>query len=101
MFLVRPRKQTKQPHSCLIHQNQHNFSELINHQGCLKYTMSGLLRRSFGAVQDTITKAMYGTEKGPIAASLYECVDKRIDGSDVNMSDYQGKVLLVVNVASK
>ena len=63
--------------------------------------MSGLLRRSFGAVQDTITKAMYGTEKGPIAASLYECVDKRIDGSDVNMSDYQGKVLLVVNVASK
>lgn len=33
--------------------------------------------------------------------NLYEVPLKRIDGSDTRLADYQGKVLLIVNVASK
>ncbi|MFL9925556.1 glutathione peroxidase [Herbaspirillum lusitanum] len=34
-------------------------------------------------------------------STLYDIPLKRIDGSDTNLADYRGKVLLVVNVASK
>ncbi|MGB9702086.1 MAG: glutathione peroxidase [Candidatus Kapaibacteriota bacterium] len=33
--------------------------------------------------------------------SIYDFTVKSIDGKDVKMSDYKGKVLLIVNVASK
>ncbi|HEY9545906.1 MAG TPA: glutathione peroxidase, partial [Solimonas sp.] len=33
--------------------------------------------------------------------SLYDIPVKRIDGSDANLAPFKGKVLLVVNVASK
>lgn len=33
--------------------------------------------------------------------SFYDITDKTIDGQDVKMSDFQGAVLLIVNVASK
>src|SRR5262245_49842572 len=33
--------------------------------------------------------------------SIYEFVMKGIDGADVNMEQYRGKVLLIVNVASE
>lgn len=36
-----------------------------------------------------------------MSGSLYDIPLKKIDGSDASLSDYQGKVLLVVNVASK
>jgi glutathione peroxidase len=35
------------------------------------------------------------------AASLYDITVKNIDGKNVSLSDYKGKVLLIVNVASK
>jgi glutathione peroxidase len=37
----------------------------------------------------------------PKTASIYNFVVKDIDGKDVKLSQYQGKVLLIVNVASK
>lgn len=36
-----------------------------------------------------------------MSGSLYDIPLKKIDGSDASLGDYQGKVLLVVNVASK
>src|SRR4051794_29435703 len=39
-----------------------------------------------------------GEEK---AASPLDCKMKSISGQDVNLSDYKGKVLLIVNVASE
>jgi len=36
-----------------------------------------------------------------MANEIYEIPVKTIDGQETNLSDYQGKVLLVVNVASK
>jgi len=36
-----------------------------------------------------------------MSGSLYDIPLKQIDGSDTSLGDYQGKVLLVVNVASK
>ena len=35
------------------------------------------------------------------ASGLYDITVKGIDGSDVSLADYKGKVLLIVNVASK
>lgn len=35
------------------------------------------------------------------AASIYDITVKDIDGKNVSLSDYKGKVLLIVNVASK
>jgi len=37
----------------------------------------------------------------PKTASIYDFIVKDIDGKDVKLSQYQGKVLLIVNVASK
>jgi glutathione peroxidase len=37
----------------------------------------------------------------PKSAPIYDFVVKDIDGKDVQLSQYQGKVLLIVNVASK
>ena len=36
-----------------------------------------------------------------MSQSIYEIAVKTIDGKEVTLSDYQGKVLLIVNVASK
>ena len=36
-----------------------------------------------------------------MSAALYDIPVRRIDGSDASLSDYKGKVMLVVNVASK
>ena len=41
------------------------------------------------------------SESGDKSESVYNFVMKDIDGNDVALSDYQGKVLLLVNVASK
>jgi glutathione peroxidase len=41
------------------------------------------------------------SEGGEINESVYNFVMKDIDGNEVALSDYQGKVLLLVNVASK
>jgi glutathione peroxidase len=37
----------------------------------------------------------------PKTASIYDFIVKDIDGKDIKLSQYQGKVLLIVNVASK
>ena len=36
-----------------------------------------------------------------MSQSIYEIAVKTIDGKEVTLADYQGKVLLIVNVASK
>jgi len=63
--------------------------------------MSGFLRRSFGAAQDSITRMMYGVETAASVASFYDCADKTMNGDAVKMSQFKGDVLLLVNVASK
>jgi glutathione peroxidase len=45
-----------------------------------------------------ISSVVYAGEKNK---SVYDFVVKDIDGKDVALSDYRGKVLLLVNVASK
>jgi glutathione peroxidase-family protein len=45
--------------------------------------------------------ALYGKEKTHLAkTSLYDCVDKDMQGNIVKMSQFAGNVLLLVNVAS-
>lgn len=36
-----------------------------------------------------------------MSKSIYEIPVKKIDGADATLSEYKGKVLLIVNVASK
>jgi glutathione peroxidase len=51
--------------------------------------------------RDPITPAMQDTATpNSTASSIYEFTMKDIDGKDVPLSQYKGKVLLVVNVAS-
>ncbi len=40
-------------------------------------------------------------EAAPMSKSIYSFTMKNIDGKDVNLNHYKGKVVLVVNVASK
>ena len=42
-----------------------------------------------------------GAEGGEPVKSIYDFTMKNIDGNSVSLSEYKGKVLLVVNVASK
>jgi hypothetical protein len=60
------------------------------------------LRRSVGKAQDLATRAIFGKEK-PISSdmSFYSLVDRNMAGEEVPMSNFKGKVLCVVNVASK
>jgi len=59
--------------------------------------MSFMMKR----LQDGITRAVFGKEKNISKASFYELVDRDMNGKDVPMSTFAGKVLLVTNVASK
>lgn len=52
-------------------------------------------------MQDSVTKAIFGSEQVTAIASFYEIVDKDMKGKDVPMSSYKDNVLLVVNVASQ
>ena len=36
-----------------------------------------------------------------MSANLYDIPVRRIDGKDASLGDYKGKVMLIVNVASK
>ena len=49
-----------------------------------------------------ITLRAMSTDTSALKSSFYELADKALIGGDrVEMSDYKGKVLCVVNVASK
>lgn len=63
--------------------------------------MSNLLLRAFGAVQDTATKVLYGNEKAVSKLHFRDLIDRNMNGEEVKMADFDGNVLLVVNVASK
>ena len=41
------------------------------------------------------------SNKGPIAASIYEFKIKSLDGKEIDFTQYKGKKLLIVNTASK
>lgn len=54
------------------------------------------------AMLSTILIAQKNSKEGKMdQKSIYDFTVKSIDGKDVKMSDYKGKVLLIVNVASK
>jgi glutathione peroxidase len=43
----------------------------------------------------------FGTHGEAAMTNIYDCTMKDIDGKDVSLASYKGKVLLLVNVASK
>lgn len=63
--------------------------------------MPNLLKKGLFGVQDLATRVIYGKEQMTTKASFYSLVDRLIDGTEKSMKDYEGDVLLVVNVASK
>lgn len=52
-------------------------------------------------LQDGFTRAVFGKERSVTKTSFYELVDRDMNGKEVPMSTFAGKVLLVTNVASK
>ncbi len=49
-----------------------------------------------------ITLSCYGNEKeSKMDGNIYQFTAKTLDGKDKSLADYKGKVLLIVNVASK
>ncbi len=48
-----------------------------------------------------INRIVSGTEKVTGIDNFYDITDTDIEGNQVNMAKYKGKVVLVMNVASK
>ena len=44
---------------------------------------------------------MYGANRASLVSNFYAITDKLIDGKEVSMKQYEGNVLVIVNVASK
>lgn len=63
----------------------------------IKYTLIGLLFLTVLGINWSVTHS----EEKANAMSIYDFKAKTIDGVDKSMADYKGKVILVVNVASK
>jgi hypothetical protein len=57
------------------------FCKDLNHPT----TGMSFLSRSFGKIQDMVTKLAYGAEKQTEKMAFYECMDKDIQGSDVKV----------------
>lgn len=53
------------------------------------------------ALQDSLTRCVYGKEMITPIDSFYEIVDRNMEKEEVPMSSFKDEVLLVVNVASK
>ena len=47
------------------------------------------------------SQILFGADGGEKVNNIYQFSVKNIDGKEVNLSEYKGKVLLIVNVASK
>ena len=62
--------------------------------------MGSWLKKSFGIVQDATSRVVYGREAAVTKMSFYDCIDKKMNGDEVKMSEFRGQVLLLVNVAS-
>ena len=52
-------------------------------------------------LQDGVTRAVFGKEKVTSIHNFYDLIDRNMAGEEVSMSSFKGKVLLLVNVASK
>jgi len=63
--------------------------------------MTSYVKRGCMGLQDLVTNFLFGAEMPTTAKSFYEIKDSLILGNEVSMSEYQGDVLLIVNVASK
>ncbi|CAL9041036.1 unnamed protein product, partial [Musa banksii] len=64
----------------------------------------GLLRPDPGCRRPLLRLAVSSSSRNgrrDIPGSLYDIAVKDMDGNDVNLGSYSGKVLLIVNVASK
>ena len=46
-------------------------------------------------------KVVYGRDPKVEKSNFYDLVDKNMQGGEVPMSDFEGSVILVTNVASK
>mgnify|MGYP003406893692 CR=1 FL=1 len=44
-----------------------------------------LLFRAFGAVQDGVTRVIFGAEQRTAKMAFYECVDKNMKGEEVKV----------------
>ena len=82
------------------------MSSSFFHSGALLvYQESNPMVRLFGSIfrslQDASTRALYGKEQVSSAMSFYTLIDRDMSGKVVEMSKYEGNVLLLVNVASK
>ena len=54
-----------------------------------------------GKALDLATSTIFGEEKAVTKTHFYDLVDRDINGNEVKLSKFKGKVLLVVNVASQ
>lgn len=52
------------------------------------------------SAKDPATKACFGKEKAAPKGEFYKLIDRDMNGNEVQMSTFEGKVLIAVNVAS-
>ena len=50
--------------------------------------------------KDPATTACFGKEKAAPKGAFYKLIDRDMNGNEVQMSTFEGKVLIAVNVAS-
>lgn len=60
-----------------------------------------LKKRMIAKSYPWISRIAFGKEKVTKIQSFYDIIDTDIEGNQVNMAQYRGKVILVMNVASK
>jgi hypothetical protein len=53
-----------------------------------------------GMIASAVTRAVHGATPDNTMSSLAECAAPLMDGTSKAMGDFQGKVVVVVNVAS-
>ena len=64
--------------------------------------LAGMLALALSACRGTGPSAPTAQEgETPVASSIYDFTMKDIDGSDVGLATFKGKVVMIVNVASK
>ena len=72
----------------------------MNHKNAFFNIMKLLLITAFMTLASA-TSGSEGEKEDTRMTSIYDFNAVNIDGNDVNLADYKGKVLLIVNVASK
>jgi len=63
--------------------------------------VTDFLKRTICKTQDGVTRVVHGKEEVSTQDSFYDLTDTDIQQREISMSQFEGKVLLVLNVASK